>query len=334
MNTRVSPRAQRMLDKSAAVRATADIPQDEAPKLAEPQTPVGLRSALAIAQARIVELEKLLASQNQIRLPVVLIDPNPHQPRLTFDEGKLRELANDIKAAGGLIHPILVRRSKADPDRYELVVGERRLRAHKLLGEAEISAVVMDADDGQMAVLGLFENISREGLTEYEISKGLLDIENNFPTRAALIAELRISRSKFYRLTAFDRLPAFVLEDLDARPDLLGGHAADAVKAVLDKLGEPAITALKTLWPKVVSGSLHQGKLAAKLEELVTDPASDPEGFSRNIDKLFAGKAQAGNITKDPNNFTIKIKSAMLKPDQEKQLRQLLGKFFKVTTQE
>ena len=96
------------------------------------------------------------------------IKPNPYQPREIFDEEKLRELADSIKEHG-VFTPVLVRRA---PDGYELVAGERRVKAAEIAGLTEIPAIIVDFDDDQMAEISLLENIQRENLTAIEEAKG------------------------------------------------------------------------------------------------------------------------------------------------------------------
>ncbi len=97
-------------------------------------------------------------------LPVDLIMTNPLQPRTVFDDDKLEELASTIQSHG-LIQPIVVRRKL---DRFELIAGERRLRAAIKLGFSTIPAVIRDINDSQAASMALVENLQREGLTAIE----------------------------------------------------------------------------------------------------------------------------------------------------------------------
>ena len=96
------------------------------------------------------------------------IRPNPYQPREIFDEEKLKELADSIKEHG-VFTPVLVRRAA---DGYELVAGERRVKAAEIAGFTEIPAIIVDFDDDQMAEISLLENIQRENLTAIEEAKG------------------------------------------------------------------------------------------------------------------------------------------------------------------
>lgn len=95
------------------------------------------------------------------------ISVNPFQPRTEFDEQALAELSDSIKLQG-LIQPITVR--KVGTDRYQLISGERRLRASKIAGLSEIPAYVRTANDQQMLEMALIENIQRENLNAIEIA--------------------------------------------------------------------------------------------------------------------------------------------------------------------
>ncbi|MBQ6477888.1 MAG: ParB/RepB/Spo0J family partition protein [Erysipelotrichaceae bacterium] len=97
-------------------------------------------------------------------LKIAEIRPNPYQPRKEFDEAGLKELSESIKV-NGVFQPILVRQSLSG---YELVAGERRLRASKLAGKKTIPAIIVDFNDQQMMEISLLENIQRKDLTPIE----------------------------------------------------------------------------------------------------------------------------------------------------------------------
>ena len=106
-----------------------------------------------------------MGSVNEIR--IVEIEVNPFQPRTDFDEQALHELSESIKLQG-LIQPITVRRVNAHS--YQLISGERRLRASKLAGLTQIPAYVRTANDQQMLEMALIENIQRENLNAIEVA--------------------------------------------------------------------------------------------------------------------------------------------------------------------
>ena len=104
-------------------------------------------------------------------LPVAMINPNPKQPRKYFDAAALSELSESIKAHG-LKQPIVVRPHPSDVEKYEIVMGERRWRAHKLAGIEHIPAIVQNMSDSDMQTAALIENVVREQMTPMEESRG------------------------------------------------------------------------------------------------------------------------------------------------------------------
>jgi ParB family chromosome partitioning protein len=110
------------------------------------------------------------------KLKVSLITPNKLQPRKHFDETKLGELKDSIKEKG-IIQPVIVRSTE---DGYELIAGERRLRAAKELGYDEIPAIVKDVNDADSLELSLIENIQREELNPVEEARAYKDLMEKF----------------------------------------------------------------------------------------------------------------------------------------------------------
>ncbi|MDD5459090.1 MAG: ParB/RepB/Spo0J family partition protein, partial [Phycisphaerae bacterium] len=103
-------------------------------------------------------------SQSMRQIPLNAIEPNPYQPRTTWNETELVELADSIRA-NGVIQPIVVRKAG---DGYQLIAGERRLRASELAGLKDIPAVIREATDEQLLELALVENIHRSNLNPLE----------------------------------------------------------------------------------------------------------------------------------------------------------------------
>jgi ParB family transcriptional regulator, chromosome partitioning protein len=293
-------------------------------KALHPRTAIGQTSAfqmkLQANEARIAELEAQLAGIAGAAVPVDAVDANPWQPRRVFNEESIRELAASIEETR-LLQPIVVRRKRVQSldTRYELVAGERRLRAHKLLGRTEIEAHVVEVSNEDMASLALVENIEREDLSDYEIAKAIRRAESEFPTRKEMARALGMKRSDFYRYLAFEKLPPFVIADLDETPGLLGRSAAEQLQAVLNTHGEPAVASLLSMWPRVIAGDLDQTKVAELIESAVLRGVPSPS--ERDIRKLFVGEEQAGSITRDSKTLTVKLRSAVLTPEKEAELR-------------
>lgn len=313
---------ERMMSKTADLRAAKDIPLEaQQDKPAAPRTAPGMAAALASAQKRVVELEKGGASSE---LPMADIVPNPWQPRRVFNETKLTELAESIREAG-LIQPIVVRRAASG---YQIVAGERRWRAHKMIGKDTIKVVIAELSDEDMAMLALVENVVRDDLTDYEISRSIRETEKEFPNRKRMAEALGMSRSELYRYLAFSELPEFVIKDLDIQPRLLGANAAELVVSVLRNREGRAFEIAQELWLQVVAGDLDQTKLAKAIKHAIENDGKSAAVSDRNIEKIFAGKTQAGSITKDAGGFTVKIKTGMLTAEKEEQIRALIAKLF------
>lgn len=124
-------------------------------------------------------LESLISGieQREIRnIPLNKIKQNPFQPRKTFPENELKDLADSIKK-NGIIQPIIVRRKGKG---YELIAGERRLRASKIAGLKEVPAIVKDVDDEKMLQIAIVENIQREDLNAVDEANGYKTLIDKF----------------------------------------------------------------------------------------------------------------------------------------------------------
>lgn len=115
---------------------------------------------------------------NILKIPLSLIVSNPYQPRRSFDDASLEELSQSIKEHG-VINPIIVRKMG---DRYELVAGERRVRAASIAGLKTIPAIVGDFTDGELLEIGLLENLQRENLTSMEEAYGFSNLSRLYST--------------------------------------------------------------------------------------------------------------------------------------------------------
>jgi len=116
------------------------------------------------------------------KLPLQSIRLNRFQPRKVLNESSIHELANSIRESG-LIYPLLVRKSAdsgVDGPKYELIAGERRLRALKLLGEQEAPVIIRDVGDRDALQLALVENIQREELNPIEQARAYLRLQEEF----------------------------------------------------------------------------------------------------------------------------------------------------------
>ena len=169
------------------------------------------------------------------RIPTSRIRPNPYQPRREFDPTALAELEASIKG-NGLLQPITVRRKG---DSYELIAGERRLRAVRNLDWKEVPAVVRDFDDQTMLVLALVENLQRADLNPIEEARGYQRLLGEFSLTHQEVADaVGKDRSTITNLLRVLTLPDHVQQLVEAGK-LSAGHAralagmdhADAVVA-------------------------------------------------------------------------------------------------------
>ena len=107
------------------------------------------------------------------------LSPNKYQPRVSFNQTKLEELANSIRK-NGIIQPIAVREDRVDPGRYEIVAGERRWRAAQRAGLHEVPIVILDLDDNESLEVAIVENIQRDDLNVIEEAKGYQRLSEEF----------------------------------------------------------------------------------------------------------------------------------------------------------
>ena len=158
---------------------------------------------------------------HKIDLKIEDIRPNPYQPRKVFKQEKINELAESIKIHG-VFQPILVRKSKQHG--YELVAGERRLRASKKAKLDVIPAIIIEFDETQMIEISILENIQREDLSIIEEAIGYQKLLNNLNyTQEELAKRVGKSRVHITNTLRLLRLPA-TIQDLVQQERLQMGH--------------------------------------------------------------------------------------------------------------
>ncbi len=163
------------------------------------------------------------ASETDIhRLRLSQIETNSSQPRKNFDEASLQALADSI-TEHGVLQPILVREVVAD--RYQIIAGERRYRAAKLAGLAEIPSLIVDADEFKAAEIALIENIQRENLNPLEEAMGYRSLAEQFSlTQEEISKRIGKSRSAIANALRLLDLPDDLLSYV-ASGELSAGHA-------------------------------------------------------------------------------------------------------------
>ncbi len=191
-------------------------------------------------------------------IPVDMIEPNPYQPRISFDSEALEGLAESIKSLG-LIQPITVRRKAQD--RYQIISGERRFRACRMAGLEKVPAYIKDANDQGMLEMAIVENIQREDLDPIEVAMSyqrLIEECSLTQEQMALrVGKKRASITNYLRLL---KLPAKLQHDL--KVGLLSvGHA----KVLLGVEGEEMQEKLCDL---VIKEDLSVRQLEEKIKKL------------------------------------------------------------------
>ncbi len=135
-----------------------------------------------------------LTSKNEIieKINVELIVPNPYQPRQVFDRENLEELAVSVRQYG-ILQPVLVR--KFSPKQFQLIAGERRFRAAKMAGLAEVPAIIKDLSDNEVAEIAIIENLQRENLNFFEEAEGFKKLIETFSLTQEEVA-LKVGKSQ------------------------------------------------------------------------------------------------------------------------------------------
>lgn len=161
------------------------------------------------------DLEEVdVKTETVVDIPLSELRPNPYQPRKTFDETSLQELATSISQSG-VFQPIIVRKSAVKG--YEIIAGERRFRASKLAEKETIPAIVRDFDEEAMMQVAVLENLQREDLSPLEEAEAYEMLMKNLQLTQAQVAE-RLGKSRPYianylRLLTLPQLVKEMLQD-------------------------------------------------------------------------------------------------------------------------
>lgn len=172
-----------------------------------------------------------------LNLPIYKIEPNPLQPRSYFDEAELQELADSI-AQHGVIQPLTVR--KMPNDFYQIIAGERRWRAARQAGLAEIPAVIVEADDRKAMELAMIENLQRQDLNPIEEARGYQRLMEEYGHTQEAVADC-VGKS---RSAVANALRLLTLQDevqeLVVSGALSAGHARAVLSIRSEKLQKQA----------------------------------------------------------------------------------------------
>lgn len=256
-------------------------------------------------------LDALLAGTDEKRadeqrsLPIERLKPGKYQPRTRMDQESLDELAASIKAQG-VMQPILVRAVDKTPgaERYEIVAGERRWRASRQAGLAEVPVLVRDIPDEQALAMALIENIQRENLNPLEEAQGLQRLIDEFglthQQAADAVGRSRPAASNLLRLLQLSPMVQELL--MSGKLDM--GHA----RALLPLTGAQQVAAAQRIVQKGLSV-----REAERLVQQITRPARKPaeqpvdrdllrlqeelaDGLGANV-QIKTNKKGAGKVT-------------------------------------
>lgn len=252
-------------------------------------------------------------------IDISIIDPNPWQPRKAF-EG-IDELAKLIDEQGLLV-PIEVR---AKGNRYELVSGERRVRAHKILGKTRILAHVVTITDQESSARALVENFGRKDLCDYEKSRAIIRHKSEFGSLSTTHQEFGLTQSTYYRMMAFESLPEAVNTLLDKKPALITAASAEkTVKFIKEKV-ESGTTqeALEKALISIIQAALSSGtpikNLARSLEKKFPQTTQTMAGI-----EIKSGEVKLGHAKKSKNFYELKLVRSQFSDEQLEKLEEFL----------
>jgi ParB family transcriptional regulator, chromosome partitioning protein len=211
-----------------------------------------------------------------LEVPVSAIQPNPHQPRVDFPEESLAALARSIREVG-VLQPVVVHRRNGG---YELVVGERRVRAARLAGLATIPAIVREGDDTESLREALIENIHREDLAPLELASAFQELLEELGVTQETVAErLGYSRAHVANTIRLLSLPADI-QRLLADGKIQAGHA----RALL---GLPDDEAKSTLALRVAAEGLSVRQVEDLVRTYADGPAPTSKAATREADPML-----------------------------------------------
>ena len=219
-------------------------------------------------------------------LPIESIQPSPFQARTNFNEQELAGLAASIRE-NGLLQPIAVRKKE---DGYELVAGERRLRACKMAKMQTIPAILCNYSDERTAALGLLENLQRENLNPFEQAQGLRDVmvlwdctQAEAAKRLGMAQPTFANKLRLLQLTADQR--QFVLDN-----NLTERHARAVLRLPENRRSEALITIHEGKFHQIKRMLASRGKPVVYLKRLSMGSLTLDEGLSKGEYRLLTAE--------------------------------------------
>ncbi|MDR0887100.1 MAG: ParB/RepB/Spo0J family partition protein [Candidatus Nomurabacteria bacterium] len=239
------------------------------------------------------------------------IAPDPNQPRKTFDEQELQDLANSIKQHGILSPIMLIRNSSADSAKikYLIVAGERRWRAAKLAQLTKIPALIRDLTDQNRLEISIIENVQRADLNPLEVGTAYLKLREQFNLTDEAIAK-KIGKSP---IVVYNRIRLLTLPD-DVKQAVITGQLTEGQVRPLISI-DPKIT--KQFLPKI----LNENWSARKIEQLAvhtrqqigqkvkTNAKLPYEAEAKAITKQLGAKTQITSSSRGTGSITLKFRN-------------------------
>lgn len=235
-----------------------------------PSIAMGLDAIFSAHQNDIIPDHKSESRSFAKKIPIDQLRASPFQARKVFSESAIAELADSIQQHG-ILQPLLVRKKENE---YELLAGERRLRAAQLLRLTEVPVIECPVDDATAMAFGLIENIQREALNAIEEAQAYERLLTEFQLSHDLLAEkIGKSRSHITNLLRLNRLPDNIKMHL-SNDDISMGHA----RAILS-LSE-------FLQQKIVARIIQEGLSVRQTEQIVKIVSESPETKSKPVFEL------------------------------------------------
>ncbi len=260
------------------------------------------------------DIEKDLLPTGTIGLvPIDIIELNPYQPRTDFDEEAMNDLAASVKEQG-ILQPVTVRRS--DDNKLQLIAGERRLKAARMAGLANIPAYIVVADDSKVLEMAIVENIQRENLNPIEIALGYKQLVETYELTQEMLSEkIGKNRSSITNILRLLKLPGEI--QIGLRQEMITtGHA----KALLSV--ENVQTQLD-IYHDIIAQDLSVRETEEIIRDILVKKEEDSGAnenkkdnaraafpdLKKELEKLFSARVQIKSNLKGKGSITIRFDS-------------------------
>jgi ParB family chromosome partitioning protein len=268
--------------------------------VAESSRPRGLGRGLAALVA-----EFPTGATSMVELEIAQVRPNPRQPRRVFDDEAIQRLSESVKA-DGVVQPIIVRDVG---DGYEIVAGERRWRAARLAGLRTIPSIVRTADDRELLILALAENVAREDLNPIDQARAYAVLADELDlTQTEIARRVGKSRPAVANTMRLLELPDDVL-DLVAGGDLSEGHGRALLLASgQDERSDLARTAVSRGWSvRECEAAAKRAAKPARREPKRAEGVMDDELAHLAVDAAWQSLGLRASVRRGPRGGRVEL---------------------------